>query len=38
MLWHLQFYLHVQCTRDLAYEYKCLEEVRLTANYDDNYL
>jgi hypothetical protein len=35
MLWHLHFYLHIQCTRDLAYESKWLE-VRLTANYNDN--
>jgi hypothetical protein len=35
MLWHLHFYLRVQCTRDLAYECKWLEEVRLTGNYSD---
>jgi hypothetical protein len=36
MLWHLHFYLHVQCTSDVAYECKLQEEVRLTADYNDN--
>jgi hypothetical protein len=36
MLWHLHFYLHAQRTRDLAHECQWLEEVRLTANGDDN--
>jgi hypothetical protein len=36
MLWHLHFYLHVQCARDLGHECKWLEEARLTANYYDN--
>jgi hypothetical protein len=32
----LPAYTNDWCSRDLAYESKLLEEVRLTANYDDN--
>jgi hypothetical protein len=32
----LHFYLHVQCTLDLSYEFQWLEEVKLIANDDDN--